>query len=175
MIFQLIGSWDRSHGGGSNCSSYMALASATDNLSHSFQAFNLSYRETGLWGVYFVSERMKLQPFSWQLQTEWRRMCTELTDNELIRAKNLLMTNILLQSEGSTPIAEDIGRQILNYGKRFSLPEMEAKIASVTAKQVREVCSKYIWDRCPVVAAVGPVENLPLYEELRSKMYWIRY
>lgn len=171
-----MGCWDRSHGGGSNSSSYIALASATDNLSHCYRSFNLSYKGTGLWGVYFASERMKLEDFSWHLQEEWRRLCTEVTDNELNRAKHLLMTNILLQSsEGSTAIAEDIGKQILSYGKRLSLSEIEDKIWSINAQKVRDICSQYIWDRCPAVAAIGPVENLPLYEELRSKMFWFRY
>jgi hypothetical protein len=33
---------------------------------------------------------------------------------------------------------------------------------------------KYIYDRCPVVAGVGPTENLPDYNVVRSGMYWLR-
>ena len=35
------------------------------------------------------------------------------------RAKNLLKTNMLLQLDGTTPICEDIGRQMLCYGRRY--------------------------------------------------------
>ena len=28
--------------------------------------------------------------------------------------------------------------------------------------------------RCPAVAAVGPTENLPDYNAIRSGMYWLR-
>jgi processing peptidase subunit beta len=38
------------------------------------------------------------------------RLCTSVTDFEVTRAKNLLKTNMLLQLDGSTPIAEDVGR-----------------------------------------------------------------
>ena len=34
---------------------------------------------------------------------------------------------------------------------------------------------KYIYDRCPVIAAVGPVENLTDYNVIRSAMWWVRY
>ena len=47
----LIGSWDRSHGGGANLASNLASASAQGNLCHSFQSFNTCYTDTGLWWV----------------------------------------------------------------------------------------------------------------------------
>jgi processing peptidase subunit beta len=47
-------------------------------------------------------------------------------------------------------------------------------LQKVTAKDVQEVALKYIYDRCPAVAAVGPVENLPDYNRIRSSMYWLR-
>ena len=45
----LIGSWDRSHGGGANLSSQLASRAATEPMCHSFQAFNTCYTDTGLW------------------------------------------------------------------------------------------------------------------------------
>jgi hypothetical protein len=47
-------------------------------------------------------------------------------------------------------------------------------LQKVTAKDVQEVALKYVYDRCPAVAAVGPVENLPDYNRIRSSMYWLR-
>jgi hypothetical protein len=34
---------------------------------------------------------------------------------------------------------------------------------------------KYIYDKCPAVAGVGPVEALPDYNRIRSSMYWLRF
>ena len=45
---------------------------------------------------------------------------------------------------------------------------------AVDARQVRDTCFKYIYDRCPVVAGVGPVEQIPDYNVIRSGMYWLR-
>lgn len=106
---------------------------------------------------------------------EWKRLCTSVTTNEVERAKNLLKTNMLLQLDGTTPVCEDIGRQMLCYGRRIPLPELEARINMITAEQVRNVMLKYVYDRCPVVAAVGPIETLPDYNETRSMMYWLRF
>ena len=90
------------------------------------------------------------------------------------RAKNLLRTNMLLQLDGTTAICEDIGRQMLCYGRRIPQAELEARIEAVDAALVKDVCFRYIYDKCPVVAAVGPIENLPAYNRIRSGMYWIR-
>lgn len=118
-----------------------------------------------------------------------------VTEGEVERAKNLLKTNMLLQLDGTTPICEDIGRQMLCYNRRIPLHELEKRIdvslsfacamneillnfaclsQSVNAENIREVAMKYIYDRCPAVAAVGPVENLPDYNRIRSSMYWLR-
>ena len=46
-------------------------------------------------------------------------------------------------------------RQMLCYGRRLPLPELEARIEAVDAQVVRDVCMKYIYDKCPAVAGVG--------------------
>ncbi|CAG2117530.1 unnamed protein product [Medioppia subpectinata] len=166
----LIGSWDRSQGSGSNCSSYMALSAAQRNLCHSFQAFNTCYKDTGLWGVYFVAEKQSLEEFVWHLGHQWSQLCNEVTDEQVSRAKDLLKTNMLLQLDGSTPVCEDIGRQMLCYGRRIPLPEMEARIDAVNADIVRNVCRKYIVGKSPVMAAVGPTDSLPDYENIKAKI-----
>ncbi|RXM32307.1 Mitochondrial-processing peptidase subunit beta [Acipenser ruthenus] len=74
----------------------------------------------------------------------------------------------------STPICEDIGRQMLCYSRRIPLPELEARIDAIDAKTIKDVCTRYIYDKCPAVAAVGPIEQLPDYNRIRSGMYWLR-
>ena len=65
---------------------------------------------------------------AFNIQQEWMRLCSAVTDFEVDRAKNLLKTNMLLQLDGTTPICEDIGRQMLCYGRRIPQHEMEARI-----------------------------------------------
>lgn len=139
---------------------------------------------------------MQCEDMLFNVQSEWMRLCTMVTEHEVERAKNLLKTNMLLQLDGTTPICEDIGRQMLCYNRRIPLHELEKRIdvscliysnaflnifnfviyylQNVSAENVRDVCMKYIYDRCPAVAAVGPVENLPDYVRIRSSMYWLR-
>lgn len=170
----IVGSWDRTLGCGPNTGSNLGRMVGQLGCGHSFQSFNTCYTDTGLWGIYFVCDRMDIDEMQYQAQHEWMRLCNFVTEQEVNRAKNILRANLLLQLDGSTPICEDIGRQMLCYGRRIPLPELEARIESVDADVVREVCNKYIYDRCPAVAGVGPVEALPDYNRTRAQMYQIR-
>merc|ERR1711990_66332 len=170
----MIGSWDRSMGGGTHNASRLAHYCADKSFCTSFQSFNTCYKDTGLWGIYFVTDKLNQENMIYNIQMEWMRMGTGITDFEVERAKNLLKTNMLLQLDGTTPICEDVGRQMLCYGRRIPQHELEARINSVDAQLVRDTCYKYIYDRCPVLAAVGPIENLPDYNRIRSGMYWLR-
>ncbi|KAG5344584.1 MPPB peptidase, partial [Acromyrmex charruanus] len=170
----LIGGWDRSQGGGVNNASNLAKICAEQGLCHSYQSFNTCYKDTGLWGIYFVCDPMKCEDMVFCIQQEWMKLCTAVTEKDVTRAKNILKTNMFLQLDGTTAICEDIGRQILCYNRRIPLHELEMRIDSVTAETIQNVGMKYIFDHCPVVAAVGPVENLTDYNNIRGAMYWFR-
>lgn len=170
----MIGSWDRSMGGGTHNASKLAHYCSKQNFCSSFQSFNTCYKDTGLWGIYFVTDALNQENMIFNITQEWMRMCNSITDFEVDRAKNLLKTNMLLQLDGTTPICEDIGRQMLCYGRRIPQHELEARIDAVDANLVKATCFKYIYDRCPAIAAVGPVENLTDYNVIKSRMYWLR-
>uniref|UniRef100_A0A673INJ1 Mitochondrial-processing peptidase subunit beta n=1 Tax=Sinocyclocheilus rhinocerous TaxID=307959 RepID=A0A673INJ1_9TELE len=151
----IIGSYDITFGGGKHLSSRLARLAAELNLCHSFQAFHSSYSDTGLLGIYFVTDKHKIEDMMHWAQNAWMNLCTTVTESDVARAKNALKASLVGQLNGTTPVCDDIGRHILNYGRRIPLAEWDARIEAVTPKIVRDVCSKYIYDKCPAVSAVG--------------------
>merc|ERR1712200_378371 len=95
---------------------------------------NTCYKDTGLWGIYFVTDAYSQESMMFNISMEWMRLCTNVSDFEVDRAKNLLKTNMLLQLDGTTHICEDIGRQMLCYGRRMPQHELEARIDAVDAQ-----------------------------------------
>jgi len=169
MIF---GTWDRSLGGARNVSSRLAQDVSKYGLAHNYMSFNTCYTDTGLWGAYMVCERATIGDMINCVQQEWMRLCTSVTEEEVNRAKNILKTNILLQFDGSTPTCEDIGRQMLTYGRRIPLPELNYRIEMIDAQMLKDVCTKYIYDKNPAVAGIGPVDQLTEYNRLCAGMHW---
>uniref|UniRef100_A0A8C8RUC8 Cytochrome b-c1 complex subunit 1, mitochondrial n=1 Tax=Pelusios castaneus TaxID=367368 RepID=A0A8C8RUC8_9SAUR len=171
----IIGRYDLTFGGGKNQSSKLAAGAAEYKFCRSFQTFNTCYSDTGLIGLYFVTEPLNLRDMMHFTQAEWMRLCTSVTDGEVKVAKNVLRNALVAQLDGTTPVCENIGSHLLNYGRRISLAEWDARIDAVDARMVREVYSKYFYDKCPAIAAVGPIEQLPDYNRIRSAMYWLRF
>ena len=71
--------------------------------------------------------------------------------------------------------AEDIGRQILTYGRRLTPAEIFARIDAVDATAVKAAANKFIFDQDLAVAGVGNIHDLPDYQWLRRRTFWVRY
>lgn len=171
----LIGSWDRALGGGKNVSSRLAQRVADSHIANSFTSFSTSYSDTGMFGIHIVSpDRMRLDDVVYYIQQEWVRMCLDVTDAEVDRAKSQIKTSVLMGLDGSTMVADDIGRQLLAYGRRLTPYELDARISSVSAADVRRVASKYLYDKDPVMIGSGPIEALPDYNRVANSSSWLR-
>lgn len=167
----IVGSWERSLGAAGHVSSKLAQKIHEYDLANSFMSFNTSYTDTGLFGIYAVTENFQhIDDLVHYIQQEWHRLTMNVTDAEVFRAKNQLKTALLLALDGSTPIAEDIGRQMLVYGKRLSPWEIDGLIEQVSAADVMRVANKYIYDKEVCVVGYGPVEGLQDYNRIRAAM-----
>lgn len=165
-----LGSWDRTHGTSTNTVNSFTSRIIADNLCHSYMAFNTCYTDTGLWGIYFVTDKMDITDMMFSVQEGFMNLCSSITDFEVERAKRFLKTNMILQLDGTTPICEDIGRHMLCYGRRIPILEMIKRIDSMSGDDVRNICNKYLFDKCPVIASIGPTEQVPDYNLIRGRM-----
>ncbi|KAJ1678279.1 Mitochondrial-processing peptidase subunit beta [Spiromyces aspiralis] len=171
----LIGNWDRTLGAPNNVSSRLSQVVAKHQLANSFMSFNTSYSDTGLWGTYFVSENFTaLDDLVHFTLKEWARLSSNVTEAEVERAKQQLKASLLLNLDGTTAVAEDIGRQLLTHGKRMEPAHVAANIDAIDAKQVRKTASEHVWDQEVAVVGVGPVSGLPDYNRIRNGMSWMR-
>lgn len=85
-----------------------------------------------------------------------KRLCTSPTEYEVERAKQQLKASLLLNLDGTSSIAEDIGRQLITTGKRLAPKEVESIVSKVTVSDVKRVAGEYIWDKDVAVVGVGP-------------------
>jgi processing peptidase subunit beta len=149
MVMQSIfGNWDRSLGASPLLSSQLSHIISSNNLANSFMSFSTSYSDTGLWGIYLTSENlMNLDDLAHFTLKEWTRMSTAPTDVEVERAKSQLKVGLLLGLDGTTAVAEDIGRQLVTSGRRFTPKQIENAVDAVTTDEIRRVAQKYLWDK----------------------------
>ncbi|CEH15522.1 mitochondrial processing peptidase beta subunit [Ceraceosorus bombacis] len=171
VLQAIMGNWDRSLGSSPLLSSRLSHIYSSNNYANSFMHFSTSYSDTGLWGVYIVSENfMNLDDVVHFTLREWQRMSSAPTEGEVERAKSQLKASLLLGLDGTTAIAEDIGRQLVTTGRRATPAEISAAIEAVGPAQIQQVARKYLWDADIAISAHGRVEGLLDYSRIRNDM-----
>jgi predicted Zn-dependent peptidase len=77
--------------------------------------------------------------------------------------RNLLCTQ-MLALDGTTNIAEDIGRQMIHYGRHVHLSEYAERLAAVTPADIMRVARAYFLDARPTFSVAGPSACLTSFD-----------
>jgi len=175
VIQTLLGGWDKGSAGGIHSSSDMISAIVEDDLAVSVNTFNTQYSDTGLFGVYAVSEPIGPQDLMYNITKALTGLCYSVDEMKLKEAKNQLKMTTLQCLDGSTAVAEEIGRQMLIYGRRIHPAEALQRIDAVDAAAVKACANRYFYDTDFALAAIGNLHELPDYNWLRRRTYWLKY
>ncbi|KAF8260981.1 Metalloenzyme, LuxS/M16 peptidase-like protein [Lactarius quietus] len=159
VMQSIFGNWDRALGSASLLSSRLSDIIAKHNLANSYMSFSTSYSDTNL------NNLDDLMHFTLR---EWTRMSIAPSTGEVERAKSQLKASLLLGLDGTTAIAEDIGRQLVTSGQRVSPRQIENAIDGVTPEEIKRVAQKYLWDKDIALAALGSIEGLLDYNRIRA-------
>lgn len=124
-----------------------------------------------MWGIYLVTDKLtQVDDLVHFALREWTRLSSNVTEAEVERAKAQLKASILLSLDGTTAVAEDIGRQIVTTGRRMSPGEIERAIDAITEKDVMDFANRKLWDQDIAISAVGSIEGLFDYARIRADM-----
>lgn len=176
MVMQtMLGSWNKNAGGGKHMGSELAQRISINEIAENMMAFNTNYKDTGLFGVYASAKPDCLDDLAYSIMYELSKLCYRVSEDDVTRARNQLKSSLMLHIDGTSPVAEDIGRQLLTYGRRIPFAELFARIDAVDASTVKRVANRFIFDRDVAISAVGPIQNLPDYNWFRRRTYWLRY
>ncbi|XP_074295642.1 putative mitochondrial-processing peptidase subunit beta, mitochondrial [Silene latifolia] len=176
MVMQtMLGSWSKTDGAGKHTGSQLVQRVAINEIAESIKTFNISYKDTGLFGIYAVAKPDCLDDLSYGIMHEISKLSYRVSDDDVIRARNQLKSHLLLQSNEIGAVSEEIGRQLLSYGRRIPFAELFARIDAVDASTVKRVANRFLFDKDIAIAAMGPIKGLPDYNWFRRRTYWLRY
>lgn len=175
LVQTMLGSYDRASGvTGKNLASKLCQDVANHELANSISTFNTCYKDTGLFGVYGVAPREKLEDLTWHITNNLVRLVHEVSEEQVERAKVALKATMLMGLDGNTNVCEDIGRQLLTYGRRMTAAETFARIDELTADDVRAAVARTVHDKDHAMAAVGGIGEMPDYDWIRRHSYWLK-
>jgi predicted Zn-dependent peptidase len=138
-------------------------------LAYSVYAYPASYRDGGLMTVYAGTGGEKLPELMPVLAEELGKLCGRVDDDELQRARAQLKVGLVMSLESSGARIEQLGRQMLLFGRPLDIDEVLASVDRVDAAAVRKVAERVMRKAPPTVAALGPVERLESYERFAAR------
>lgn len=174
----LLGTYDNKNTGAQFGASALSSNLAKQNYAQSMQPFCTCYNDTGLFGVYVVTptkDKYALDEVFHHVQEQTVALTLGPSEEDLARGKAQLKYNMLQQMDGTSPNAEEIGRQMLTYGRRMTLAETFARIDAIEVTDVQRVAEKVIWDQEVAFAAIGPnLKYIGDMNALRRGTFWNR-
>lgn len=116
-------------------------------------AFNHLYVGLGLFGITIsaVPAAAHVMPQIVCMELSQLLEKNGLTDSEVERAKNQLISSLLMNVESKLASLEDLGRQIQCQGKLTTVDEMIAKISKLTGADLQAVAKKVFLGKPAVV------------------------
>jgi len=175
LIQTMLGTWEKSVHGGMHSSSRLVANVAKWELAHSITTFNTQYSDTGLFGIYGVADPTTLANLTYAMTDAITTLCYTVDEDLLAEAKNQLKMNMLTHLDGTTVVCEDIGRQLLTYGRRIHPVEVLARIDAVDKHAVKRAANRFFFDRDHALAAIGPIWELPDYTWIRGRSHFARF
>lgn len=174
---KLVGQWDVTHASSYHAPSRVVQKLCAGHGLHFFEQFNIQYKDTGLWGIYFVSDGDDLLNSSGimsSIQHEWKHLASALEDHELDRIRNLFRTDFYQSVETNTQKAAFIAKELLYTDKVRSLAEIEERLQRTDKNAVMQAVSRHVYDRDLATAGVGRTEAFPHYQHTRFAQSWWR-
>merc|ERR1711976_500463 len=164
--------------GGGNASDSTPSSGSTSRLAtgivrqnpfvESCAAFNTSYSDNGIFGVYGVSHPDKAGDMTTAILKALSGLGSVSAD-ELTKAKTVLKGQLFRQVDDDSVLLQDLGNQLLLSGKYGSAADFAKIIDGVTEGQVTTAAKKLLASK-PTVAAYGDTHTVPHYSAVEAAL-----
>lgn len=138
-------------------------------LAYSIHTYNAYYSDCGVFGIYAGTGEAETQELMAVLCEEILSLAGSLGEDEIRRARNQLKASTLMSLESTGARAEQLGEQVLVYGRAIPVEEIVQRIDAVDAEALARVARR-TFAGPPTVAALGPLSRMMPYEALTEKL-----
>jgi mitochondrial-processing peptidase subunit beta len=171
----LIGSYHQGAIGAKDSASELVADLAADDSALSLTPFLTSYSDIGLFGAYVVTDPYKVDDVVHRTMKEVTGFAYHINEKRLASVKNHMLMQFMSQLDGTTATFEELGRQVVCYGRRMHPLEVVDRIEALDAKSVQAVANRFLYDQDVAVAAIGNIYELMDYNRMRSRTYYPQF
>ncbi len=136
-------------------------------LVYSIYSFLSCYTDGGMFGVYAgtgADEAPSLIPL---IRDEMEKVITEVTDDEINRARAQLKASILMSLESTSTRCEQMARQLSLFGRAIPTEETVEKVEAVDNAAIRRVAAR-LFSGPATQAVIGPETDISTFTRLAN-------
>lgn len=155
-------------GGGMSSRLFQEVREAR-GLAYSVYAYAQSYVDGGGVGIYAGTGPAEVAELVPVIAQEMHALTVTANEPEIARARAQLKAGLLMSLESSSSRMDQIGRQMLVYGRVLPIEEIVAAIDAVDAAAVHKVAARTLSAAPLTLAAIGPLSQLESYDAIRRR------
>ncbi len=138
-------------------------------LVYSIYSYAHPYHDGGIFGIYAGTGEAEAEELVPVTLEELRKVQTDVTQDELDRAKAQFRAGLLMSLESTGSRTEQLARQLQVHGRIIPVEETKAKIAAVTIEQVQQAAAR-AFRATPTLAALGPAGKVPALPAIAERL-----
>ena len=129
-------------------------------LAYTIGSFMNSYSDSGIFSVYAATDHNNVENLLNNINNETDKICTNISAEELVRAKSQIESNIYMAEEKPEYKSEEVGKNFSLFGKYFSTNEIMGIINSTQTSDLTKSAKKIFSSR-PTLSIIGsPTPNV---------------
>lgn len=136
---------------------------------YSIYSYHETYVDDGQFGIYAGTSPENLPDMVPIMLSEIVKMREGVTEQEVQRAKNQMISGLRMGREKVMTRAEQQGRYVLSYGAPLDPLVLIDKINAVTAQGVKDL-AQVIFDSPLLVSAIGPLSPLMSVDDMKKAL-----
>lgn len=138
-------------------------------LVYSIFSFHSGFQDTGQFGIYAGTGPDKLDEIVPVICDEVLKVGSDVSENELSRAKTQLKSSLMMGRESMMTRADQQAKYMLFREKAFDLDALVSQIDAIDLDAIGRVAGK-IFSSKPTLSALGPLEKLEGYEKVEGRL-----
>ena len=138
-------------------------------LVYSIYSFSSAFSDCGLFGIYAGTGENEVSELIPVVCDVLSALPDSLSEEEITRARAQLKSSLLMGLESTSGRADQLGAQMLAYGRTLSIEEIIAKIDNCTRESVAGLARR-IFATTPTLAATGPLSKLESHDRLSARL-----
>ena len=138
-------------------------------LVYSIYCFMQSYVDGGSFAIHAGTGPEQVAELVPVVAAEMHKLSASVSAEEVNRARAQMKAGLLMSLESTTSRMEQLGRQMMIFGRPVPHAEIIEKIEQVDAVAVMRYMDRMLTDNKLSVAAVGPLDHLEDYDKIAAR------